>query len=128
MNCLGSSPTNSSRVPVHRVPVHFASRLVRSDHPSRGGITNNGDLAIALAQRLHPDVIVMDLHMPGMDGLAASAELRRTTPSSAVIMLSIQDDTLTRANGVRGFVGKHQSTDSLVETIREVAAAAPPPP
>jgi DNA-binding NarL/FixJ family response regulator len=90
------------------------------------GEAASGDLAVSLVQQLHPDVVVMDVRMPGMDGLAAATELRRTNPAAAVILLSIHDDAFTRAtalaNGVRAFVCKHQSVDSLIETIRDVAA------
>jgi DNA-binding NarL/FixJ family response regulator len=91
------------------------------------GDAKDGEAAIALAQHLHPDIVVMDVRMPGMGGLAAARELHTCAPEAGVIILSIHDDAFTRAtaraNGVCGFVGKHQSVDSLVAAIRDAAGA-----
>ena len=95
------------------------------------GEAHDGASAVAKAVALHPDVLVMDVQMPVMDGLTAADVVRTASPGTAVIILSIHDDAATRAeaerNGVRQFVGKHQSVDSLVAAIREVSGppAAP---
>ncbi len=65
------------------------------------GEASTGTEALALAQTLTPDVVLMDLQMPEMDGIQATAALRRVVPQSVVVILSIHDDTRTGA-GRRG--------------------------
>src|SRR5581483_2359642 len=64
------------------------------------GEAEDGVAAVALAPALCPDVIVMDMQMPGMDGITATSILRETLPQSAVIMFS-SDDIRTGANVLR---------------------------
>ncbi len=74
-------------------------------------------------QQLAPDVVLMDVEMPEMDGIAATAMMRASTPQSAVIMLSIHDDGATRARahaaGAAAFVTKSGAIEVLVATIRQ---------
>lgn len=79
----------------------------------------------ALVADLHPDVVVMDMAMPVMDGIAGTAALGESAMRVAVVMLSLYDDAGTRgrasAAGAAGFVGKHQPEGELVEEIRRAA-------
>ena len=88
------------------------------------GTAESGPEAIELARKLSPDVVLMDINMPGMDGIATSEELSTTVPSAAVIMMSVQGeaDYLRRSMlaGAREFLVKPFSADELTTSIRKV--------
>ena len=86
----------------------------------------NGEDAVALAAAHCPDVILMDIRMPGMDGLAATVEVLKATPQSRVVILTTFDDDeylygALRA-GASGFLLKSADGDTLVNAVRIVAA------
>ena len=85
----------------------------------------DGEAALGLAQSLCPDVGLMDVEMPHMDGLVAASALRAICPHASVVMLSIHDDAYTRAQaehaGAAAFVTKSVPADVLLATIRRVA-------
>lgn len=86
------------------------------------GEAGDGAAALALAHACCPDVVIMDLAMPGLDGLAATAALHAALPTTAVIVHTLRDDRPTRARaraaGAAAFVGKHGQDGPLVEAIR----------
>jgi DNA-binding NarL/FixJ family response regulator len=92
------------------------------------GEASTGSEALMLAQTLAPDVVLMDIEIPEMDGIEATAALRRAVPQSPVVILSIYDDAQTRtraqAAGAVAFVEKRGATDSLLSAIRLAAAQA----
>ncbi|MGW6278453.1 response regulator [Kribbella sp. NPDC055071] len=86
----------------------------------------NGHEAIRCAVVDHPDVLVMDLHMPDLDGVAATAEIARTAPSVAVLVLTMLDDdesvfAAMRA-GARGYLVKGAGQQEIVRALTAVAA------
>jgi DNA-binding NarL/FixJ family response regulator len=89
------------------------------------GEGSNGREAMTLVQRLAPDVVLMDVEMPEMDGILATAMIHVGTPQSAVVMLSIYDDVSTRARadaaGAVAFVTKSGAIEVLLATIRQAA-------
>ena len=59
------------------------------------GEASSGEQAIELVESLTPDIVLMDVEMPGMDGITATAALRENTSQSAVVIMSIHDDVQT---------------------------------
>lgn len=88
------------------------------------GEASNGREAVARARELGPDVLVMDVSMPGMDGAAATEWIARELPAVRVIALTAHDDRahLTRLMqaGASGYVLKRAAADELVRAIRTV--------
>lgn len=89
------------------------------------GEASTGREALRLAQLLAPDVVLMDVEMPEMDGIEATAALCLAVSQSTVVILSIHDDARTRARaqaaGAVTFVEKRGATDSLLAAIRQAA-------
>jgi DNA-binding NarL/FixJ family response regulator len=81
--------------------------------------------AVALAQALHPDVIIMDLLMPNMGGVAATQAILRQNPGARVLVLTSDDNEAAAVAAIQagalGFVHKRASVDELVRTICAVA-------
>lgn len=90
------------------------------------GDADGGEAAVALALRVTPDVAVLDLEMPGGDGISALRELGRTLPNVRVLILTMhaEDDRLLALleAGARGYLTKDAASRDLVEAIRAVAA------
>lgn len=89
------------------------------------GEARSGKEALTLVQALAPDVVLMDVEMPEMDGIAATTALRAMRSPSAVVIISIHDDLPTRiraqAAGAVAFVTKNGLTDELLAVIRQAA-------
>jgi pilus assembly protein CpaE len=90
------------------------------------GSAASGREAIDMASKLRPDVVLMDINMPDMDGIAATEQLTQTTPGTAVVMMSVQGeaDYLRRSMlaGAREFLVKPFSSDELTASIRQVSS------
>jgi DNA-binding NarL/FixJ family response regulator len=90
------------------------------------GEAADGRAALELAAVARPDVIVMDLEMPVMDGAAATSALRATAKPCPVVMLSIYNDAANRrralAAGAAAYVDKGAGLDPLLAAIRGAAA------
>ena len=103
-------------------------RRILEDDPSIEvvGEAGNGDEAIAVADTLRPDVIVMDCAMPGTNGLAATRKILETSPGAAILMLSMHsEDTLVRqaiAAGARGYILKNALDLDLAGAVKRAAA------
>jgi DNA-binding NarL/FixJ family response regulator len=92
------------------------------------GEASTGSEALTLAQTLTPDVVLMDIQMPDMDGIQATAAMLRAVPKTRVVILSVLDDAQTRgraqAAGAVAFVEKRGATDALLSAIRQAAGQA----
>jgi DNA-binding NarL/FixJ family response regulator len=89
-----------------------------------GEAADGASALIGLAEA-RPDVVVMDVELPQIDGIRTAAVLRSIRPQIAVVMLSLHDDPATRAraaaNGAAGFVSKQASDQALLDAIRMAA-------
>jgi DNA-binding NarL/FixJ family response regulator len=89
------------------------------------GEASDGVEALALAQHFQPDVVVMDLSMPRLNGADATQELRKLCPQANVLVLTVHEDTtyLRRVleAGATGYVLKYAAPESLIAAIRQVA-------
>jgi len=89
------------------------------------GEAAHGATAVDLAGLLSPDVVLMDVNLPVVDGIAATRELAARVPQAAVVILSLHDDqgTIDRAlaAGAVAFVGKQQMDSDLLGAIRMAA-------
>ena len=88
------------------------------------GEAENGREAIAKAQELQPDLIVMDLSMPVMNGLDAARVLRRLVPNVPIILFSSYSEAFTekeaQSAGISAVVAKSENTAALLRTARTV--------
>ena len=116
--------------------------LIADDHPAfrRGlelmladvddvevvGEAETGARAVELAAELAPDVVLMDLRMPDLDGIEATRRITRRTPAAAVVVLTMfeDDDSVFAAMraGARGYLLKGAEQDEIVRAIRAAAA------
>ena len=91
-----------------------------------GGEADGGQSAIQKAQELHPDVILMDLMMPNMNGADATAAIKQTLPETQILLLTSYGTSaeLSRAfrNGATGAITKSLPKEELLSAIRNVAA------
>jgi DNA-binding NarL/FixJ family response regulator len=92
------------------------------------GEADSGDKVLPLVGQTGPDVVLLDVRMPGMDGLAVLEQLRTRYPSVAVVVLSgIDDPTLVRAaleRGAAAFVLKHVDPRDLAAALRQVVGGS----
>ncbi len=86
----------------------------------------NGEDAVQRAVQLQPDVILMDITMPGMDGLEATRRLRALCPNCLVLALTVHDDKQylmqMLTEGTSGYITKQAAADDLVAAIHTIAA------
>lgn len=93
------------------------------------GEADNGREAVELAGRLRPDIIVMDIAMPLLNGLEATRQILQTTPSTKVLILSAYSDDVyvdrMMALGASGYLIKQTAAHVLPDAIREIHAGTP---
>lgn len=85
----------------------------------------DGNQAVAIVEEFQPDVIIMDINMPDVNGVEATRQLIENFPESKVIILSIHDDenyvTHALQTGASGYLLKEMDADALVEAVKVVA-------
>jgi two-component system nitrate/nitrite response regulator NarL len=84
----------------------------------------NGEEAIAKVRELRPDLIVLDISMPVMDGIEAAREIRRIAPAIKIVILSMYEGTQieveARQAGADAVVGKREAAISLIEAVEHL--------
>jgi len=105
-----------------------AAAALSSDYDIVGSI-KSGQAAMKAAITTQPDVIVMDISMPGMNGLEAAANLRAAGSTAALVFLTVHDEedfiTAARAVGAIGYVVKPRLASDLSVAVREALAGRP---
>ena len=100
--------------------------LSRAPHIRVIGEAGDGESAIALAERRRPDVVIMDVRMPGMDGLEATKILTEKVPETAVLIFTAYSERslLSRGleSGAKGYVLKEAPHETLLRAIEKVAS------
>jgi two-component system response regulator NreC len=89
------------------------------------GEADGGAEAIVAVQRLHPDVVIMDVAMPGVNGIEATRRIKELAPETAVLALTMHEDEqyffeMLKA-GASGYIPKRAAPDDLVAAVRVVA-------
>ena len=111
--------------------VRMGFRMLLDNHPDLDVVAeaDTGEQACADYPRVQPDVVVMDLSMPGMGGLEAVKRLLAQDPTARVLALTAHEDTahprrVLRA-GALGYLAKRSAPEALMEAVRAVAANRP---
>ena len=103
---------------------------LRSFLEAQGGLlvvaeAGSGEEALAVIEEAHPDVVVMDITMPGMDGLEATRQLKKCCPQCQILALTVHEDKQyfieMLAAGATGYLTKIAAAQELVSAIRAVA-------
>jgi DNA-binding NarL/FixJ family response regulator len=103
---------------------------LRSFLEAQGGLlvvaeAGSGEEALAVIEEAHPDVVVMDITMPGMDGLEATRQLKKCCPECQILALTVHEDKQyfieMLAAGATGYLTKIAAAQELVLAIRAVA-------
>ena len=89
------------------------------------GEAGSGTEAVQFCKKSRPDLVVMDIGLPGLNGIEATIEIMRHSPQTRVVVLSIYDDensvVSALRSGARGFVLKRASSADLIDALRAVA-------
>ena len=92
------------------------------------GQAGSGEEAVAQAKKLRPDIVLMDINMPGMDGIAATERLSVDVPETSIIIMSVQGEQeyLRRAMmaGAKNYLTKPFTKDQLLQAVQQFGLQA----
>jgi len=119
---MSDSPIRVLIVDDHEIVRRNISALLdREDDLEVVGTAANGREAIQLAKRIEPDVIVMDVVMPELDGIRAADEIHKSNSNTSIIILSMHHNTAlvqqARNSGVSGYILKQEATRRLIPAV-----------
>lgn len=125
VNTCSSSPTRILLVDDHRILLDGLHLLIDGEPDMNVvGSAEDGECAYREASRLLPDVVIMDVCMPGTNGIEATRRIVAEAPTTKVIALSSHSDAGTMSQilgaGATGYLTKHRAFDELVQAIRSV--------
>jgi DNA-binding NarL/FixJ family response regulator len=128
---MGESPTIKVLVvDDHNVVREGLRRILElDDEVEVVGEAGNGEEAITKAVLLSPDVIIMDLKMPGMDGIAATREIKQRLPTVNILMLTLYAEDFVKQAieaGVSGYLLKDSDCEQITKAIHQVNAGLSP--
>lgn len=114
----------------HQLLLEGLGNLLSAHGIEVAGAARDGLEAVALARTLQPDVILMDIRMPGCDGLEATRRIKAEMPEAKIVMLttSDEDEDLFEAvkSGASGYLLKSIDADELVASLRQALQGVPP--
>lgn len=114
----------------HRILREGLRRALADQGVDVVGEAADGDEAVELAGELHPDVVLMDVTMPVLDGVEATRRIRQRLPDVRVVMLTMHADDATMARAIRvgadGYLVKDCSIEEIADTLRLVTAGEIP--
>jgi DNA-binding NarL/FixJ family response regulator len=87
------------------------------------GIAHDGLEALQLCRRHKPDVVLMDLHMPGLDGLETTRRIRDTLPGIQVVMLTSDDDVAAMDTSIRAGATRFLVKGASLDEVRDVVVS-----
>ncbi len=114
----------------HRLLLEGLSNLLTAHDIEVVGLAHDGVAALALARALRPELILMDIRMPGGDGLTATRAIKAELPDTRIVILttSTEDADLFEAvmSGACGYLLKSMSADELLDSLESAQQGAPP--
>ncbi len=114
----------------HQVVREGLRRIVQLDNEVEVvGEAGNGEEAITKAVALSPDVIIMDLKMPGMDGIMATREIKQRLPKTSILVLTLYAEDFIRQAieaGASGYLLKDSDCEQITEAIHQVYSGLSP--
>ncbi|MBD1381382.1 response regulator [Metabacillus arenae] len=122
-----STKTNIAIIDDHQLFREGVKRILDFE-PSFEVVTegDDGEEALRIVEDHKPDVVIMDINMPNVNGVEATRQLVEANPEAKVIILSIHDDenyvTHALKTGARGYLLKEMDADTLIEAVKVVAA------
>jgi len=88
------------------------------------GTAANGETGLEVAGKLHPDLVIADMEMPGLSGLVVTEALRRRFPAMRLVVVSVHDgfmwQNLSRMRGANAFLSKHRAPAELLSLIERL--------
>ena len=135
--CLGSRRSAERGPPADRHPRHdwlaggdhgqFSDKLLDGDRFVVTGIAEDGESALDAVDTLHPDVVLLDIQLPGIDGFEVAHRLAANAQRPAVVLTSTRDPAdfgarLTKAP-VLGFVAKHEMSVAAITALLDARVA-----